>query len=809
MLNNTGLMLLAGSIFLCTTIHATDPPKKLQAQRITTAVKIDGNLDDAAWKTAPVADSFVEWRPSFGPIETHQHRTEIFIVYDNNAIYVAGYCHEKTADSVSRELAGRDKIGSNDYVGIIFDTYNDKINASGFYVTPLGEQYDAKYSNTNGEDDSWNAVWQSEAKIVSDGWTFELKIPYAALRFSSKVTDWGLNITRRRQKAGKQYMWNPVNPTVNGFINQEGLWTGLNNIKPPVRLSFSPYLSTYVNHYPKADPHFEASVNGGMDVKYGISPSYTLDMTLIPDFGQVASDKTILNLSPFEVKLAENRPFFTEGTELFFKGNLFYSRRIGGQPIHYYDVYGDPRVSKVIENPTQSKLYNATKISGRNPKGLGIGVLNAIARPMYAEVEDATSHNKFKIRTSSLTNYNVLVFDQTLKNNSSVSLVNTNVWRSGDDYDANVTAAVFDLNNKKNSYNINGKFAVSDITNKPSKDITGYSHTLSFGKTGGRFNFNVTEDLSDKKFSSQDMGYFTNADYLDHYTWFGYKWVKPGKWYNNLYFNVNNTLSHRFSDGAFQNYYLNINLNGQLRNLWYAGFALNYNPEGNDFYEPRVAGRVFKKPAGIGPEIWFSTNSTKKYYFSFDGSVVKRNLFNGVSYFLYFENRYRFNDKFSLSLVVNPSPYHNSAGFADVTSNGTIIFSRRDIRTFDNSLSGKYNFTKKAGFTVSVRHYWSEVTCRQFFTLEADGKLTENNTYTDPGKTRDYSLNLFNVDLVYSWQFAPGSFMYIVWKNAIQNFNHDRNYIKNLNSTLGTAQNNNLSLKLIYYLDYLSLRKKA
>lgn len=523
-MNKILIPLLSGLFLITNVAAATVPPKKLQAHRLTTTIKVDGVLEDAAWKTAPVATDLIEYRPNFGAVENYTNRTEVYILYDNNAIYVGGYCHEQTADSVSRELAGRDKVGSNDFLGVIFDTYNDKINASGFYVTPLAEQYDAKYSNTNGEDDSWNAVWQSEARIVKDGWTFEMRIPYSALRFSNKGTEWGLNITRRRQKTGQQYMWNPVDPTINGFINQEGLWTGISNIKSPVRLSFSPYFSTYINHYKPNSPSIDGSLNGGMDVKYGLSPSYTLDMTLIPDFGQVASDKTILNLSPFEVKYADNRPFFTEGTELFLKGNLFYSRRIGGEPIHFREFENNYSSGNkhVIDNPSQSKLINATKVSGRNQKGFAIGVLNAIAKATYGEYEDIVTHQKDKFQTSTLTNYNIIVLDQTLKNNSSISLVNTNVLRSGHDYDANVTAVVFDLNNKKNTYNINSKVSVSDISS-PLKSTAGFSHTTGFGKTGGRFNFNVTEELVDDKYNSSDLGFLTNNNYLDHYIWLGYK----------------------------------------------------------------------------------------------------------------------------------------------------------------------------------------------------------------------------------------------------------------------------------------------
>ena len=205
---------------------------------------------------------------------------------------------------------------------------------------------DAKVSPSvdESEDFSWNAVWQSATTMNENEWHFEIFIPFSAIRFSNKnIQDWGLNVTRRRVKTGEQYMWNPVWPTVNGFLTQEGHWTGLENIKPPLRLQFSPYLSFYTNHYPSETEAsgWSQQINGGMDVKWGINQAFTLDATLIPDFGQVQSDNQVLNLTPFEVRFNENRPFFTEGIELFNKGNFFYSRRIGGTPVSYthLDVY--------------------------------------------------------------------------------------------------------------------------------------------------------------------------------------------------------------------------------------------------------------------------------------------------------------------------------------------------------------------------------------------------------------------------------------------------------------------------------------
>ncbi len=126
--------------------------KQLPAVRLVGHIKIDGDISDTAWNQAPVANNFVEEKPNNNTPEKYASRTEVKVLYDDNFIYLGGYCHENTSDSVQREFVGRDVVGTNDFIGVIFDTYYDKINASGFYVTSLGEQFDAKYSNTNGED---------------------------------------------------------------------------------------------------------------------------------------------------------------------------------------------------------------------------------------------------------------------------------------------------------------------------------------------------------------------------------------------------------------------------------------------------------------------------------------------------------------------------------------------------------------------------------------------------------------------------------------------------------------------------------
>lgn len=804
-------------------LSAQITPKTLPAQRTGKPVTIDGKLDEPAWLDAAKADDYTEFRPAIGRKEEPGNHTETFLMYNDQGIYFGGTCYERSLDSISKELVGRDGFGANDYVGIIFDTYNDKLNGFEYFVTPLGEQWDAKMtsnqnSDNGGEDFSWNAVWQSAVVMHDKGWSFEIFLPYSAIRFSKdKLQNWGLNITRRRRKTEQQYTWSAIDPNINGFLTQEGSWTGITDIKPPLRLQFSPYMSIYANHFPanqSDQKNWTKQVSGGLDLKAGLSQAFTLDATLIPDFGQVQSDNQVLNLTPFEVKFNENRTFFTEGTELFNKGNLFYSRRIGGTPIHLYDTYNQINADeKVLKNPTESKLINASKISGRTKNGLGIGILNAITKPQHATIENLETGETRQFETDPLTNYNILVLDQTLKNNSSVSLVNTSVLRGNNNYNANVTAGLFSFSNKKNNYNLSGNAAVSQLNYKDDEKnhTTGYSHTLSFGKTSGRFTFNVAQELTDTKFNSNDLGYFTNNNFINHRMYVGYRYTEPKGWYNRLFLNLNTNISSLYSPigniaTKYQQSRVQVNINAQTKNLFWFGLMLNYRPKENDFYEPRLEGYYFTRGNSVTIGGWIESNYAKKYSFvveAFERKFLDFYGANGLDLFI--GQTYRFNSRFSINHRVGLEPRPRSVGYTTTLDDGSIIFALRKIKTIDNVLNVKYNFNNKMGITFRARHYASIVKNKEFFSLNDDGTLTVDTEVTG---NLDQNVNFFNIDMVYTWQFAPGSFLNVVWKNATFHWSDvsDRNYFDNLENTLQADQNNNLSLKVIYFFDYLQLK---
>jgi hypothetical protein len=714
----------------------------------------------------------------------------------------------------------------------VFDTYNDKQNGFEYITTPLGEQFDAKISTgNNGEDFSWNAVWESKSTIENDGWTFEMFIPFSAIRFGKgKEQNWGINVFRQRVKTSQLYFWASVNPQINGVTTQEGTWKSLKDIKPPLRLQFSPYISNNATIFSKTKPGEKQVVNqfnGGMDVKYGINQAFTLDMALVPDFGQVQTDSRVLNLGPFAQQFNEQRPFFTEGTELFSKGDLFYSRKIGKEPVQTDNAYDAVNFNdeKIVKDPRESKIINATKISGRMQNGLAIGLLNAITSPQKATVQNKTTGVERKVETFPLTNYNVLVLDKTLKNNSSISFVNTNVMRAGNSYDANVSMALFNFNDKKNTWNIGGRAGISHqtgtglyINNTSVTEKTGYTQSIYFGKTSGRFTFNLSSDLTNSKFDKNDIGFQNNNNFFDNSFYFGYQWNKPKYWYNNLGGNINGYVSRLLTTidplkqkgHMFQEQFMALNFFGQTKKLWQFYTNINNRIESNDYYEPRKTGRVFKRGGRTNWYMNVGSNDAKKYSFSPELGLRWGRQFAGTfGYNVGLYQKIRFNQKFSVDHGINFEKSKNQGGFT--TFDGTnILFARRDATTIQNNLNVKYNFTNTMGITLTIRHYWSGVDPKELLLLNTKGDLVISNTTKKPEDYRQ-NFNQFALNMVYTWQFRNGSFLYIVWKDEADEFkraDYERNYFKNIDRTFSVNNATTLSVKLIYFIDYLNLKKR-
>lgn len=784
--------------------------KCLAAARTLHPPKIDAVLADSCWNTPAAATDFIQ--RELNPGQPSQQKAEVRILYDDEAIYIGANLFDIAPDSILHELSTRDSEANADMFGVFFDTYNDDINAFGFFVTAAGTQIDARYGN-DAQDFDWNAVWISAVKINESGWCVEMKIPYSALRFSKQeVQTWGCNFVRKIRRTREMSFWNPLNPLVGAMVRQFGDLSGLENLKPPVRLSFTPYVAAVVNHYPYNDPaikNLNYNASGGMDVKYGLSDAFTLDMTLIPDFSQVQSDNQVLNLSPFEVQFQERRPFFTEGTELFNKGGLFYSRRVGGTPMGYYDAYAQLRDGeKIVKNPSQTQLLNATKLSGRTAGKLGIGVFNAVANEMFAVAQD-TLGNTRKIQTAPYTNYNIVVLDQAMKNNSSVSLINTNVTRDGHIYDANVTGTTFRLNNSSNTYSIGGGGVVSNRFYADSaKPYTGYAANLDFGKSGGNFLWNMFGSVKSDRYNINDLGILFLSNNIETGLTFNYNIYKPFWKVNHVFNRITFLYQRMFNPNAFWNFGIHGNHRTTFsRHFLTCGINYGFEPVTTyDYYEPRVPNRFYTFPVNYSGGGFISTDYRKKFAIDISGSyrVFNENDRNNLN--VWISPRYRVNNKLSFLCEFSRNTRQDDIGCVNFSNPDSIVFGRRDMVTISNTLSSVYKFTNKLSLSFRLRHYWSKAAYTQYHQLGNDGYLYDYDSYAGD---HDVSFNAFNIDMILFWQFAPGSELNFVWKNSLLQTDMavDTDYYDNFRTTLNSPQNNMISLKVLYYLDYLGIKK--
>ncbi|WP_299527259.1 DUF5916 domain-containing protein [uncultured Lutibacter sp.] len=784
--------------------YSQSSKKSINALRITTAPIIDGLLDDDAWINAEIAKDFVMFRPGTGEKELENQKTEVKIIYDDEAIYFGAFLYDDDLKNMALESATRDNFAQVDWFGVMINTYNDGQNDTEFFVQATGNQADAK-STIDSEDFSWNGVWTSAVKLVDNGWIVEMKIPYSALRFSGeKVQTWGLNFHRRIQSRKEQYTWNLIDKT-NGAIQQyAGILTGLEDIKPPVRLSFNPYASS---SYTTFDGSNDFSTNYGIDLKYGINESFTLDATLIPDFGQTAFDDVTLNLGPFEQQYSEKRSFFTEGTELFSKGDLFYSRRIGNTPTAYYDESNLAENEELIENPSSVNMLNAIKISGRTKSGLGIGVFNAITEKTEAKIKNLDTDEVRKVTTEPFTNYNVVVLDQQFNKNSSVSFVNTNVLRNGSFRDANISAVLFNLSNKTNKYNINGGVGMSSI-NEFGEKSNGFISSVEIGKISGHWQYNLEHNLQDTKFDKNDLGFQRRNNFSNFEGQLSYRIFEPTKNFDDYRITFWSELNYLYKPNTYTGNHLGVNYFFQTKKTKIA-FGGNFQSsigKQYDYYEPRVDGRYFIQNTRISGNQWISTDYRKK--FALDLRIFYANRIHENNTFIYseFSPRFRVNDHLSFVYSLSYSKDNNDKGFVNELEDGSIIFGNRDAKSVTNAISGKYNFSTKAALSLTFRQYWSPVTYDdQYYLLSNDGTLSENN-YTS---NHDINFNTWNFDLNFSWEFAPGSQLIALYRNSLFNEDEfsDLNFKDNLNNLFEEPMLHNFSIRMVYYIDYNNAKK--
>ncbi len=772
------------------------------------APKIDGDITDAIWDKTPTYGDFTLFEPNPGGIPSK--KTFFKLLYDNDAIYVY-FRMDDNPENILQELAQRDQYNNTDFTGIIFDPYAGGTNGFGFFVNPRNLQLDAKYISLD-EDGSWDAIWESSAEITNDGWNAEMRIPFSQLRFPKKeIQHWNINVIRQMKKTREKGTWVALDPSVSGLLNQMGRLEGLQNIQSPLRLSLFPYVSAY--YAPESST--KTKVSGGLDLKYGINDAFTLDLTLIPDFGQVTFDEQVNNLSPFEVFYQERRPFFMEGLELFSRANLFYSRRIAADN-NYFQKYGVEDGKSIVDYPTKNKLINALKLTGRGSDGLGVGVFNAVEARSYATLKNDENGETEKILINPISNFNIIVLDQNLKNNSYFSFINTNVMRQGKFRDANVTGIDFDIRNKNQNYFIKGNGAVSYISEGPIAK-PGYKYFLNTGKNSGNFLYDLYYEEISARYDPSDMGYLGIYNNRSTIVNFAYSTYVPNKFRNKstTHFNVQYdrlVKPNKFANFALETGYLIINPN-------FNAFQFTVRAEPvitYDFYEPRSAdfSRYYTYPTNIMFRGFVSTDYRIPFAVDAFYTFRKWNEDGRLMHNIFLNPRLRLNDHFSIFGTTRYVIINNDVGYAftsasttDDFNKGDVIFSVRDVKTIELGINPVVLINPNLNLSLKVRNYWSQVKFNKYQELGADGYLQPNNL--DPSEIRLVSLVQFtNFEARANWRFAPGSDIVLAWNSGNNAYSEeDTRYWKSYNNFADKIKSNVISIRLNYYLDYQNISR--
>jgi hypothetical protein len=806
-------------LFFSISLNYSQDRKEIEVKRFQTPPVIDGKLNDLHWLNSNPAKNFERWMPNNGSKEKKGYENLVYMGYDDNNIYIAGIL--KNPNTIPIELSQRDNIWdvNAETFFVSINTYDDNINYQGFQVTSAGTQGDM-YTSVEMSPTDWDfdTVFESKVSINDNNWTLEMKIPFSALRFPSKnIQNWGINFGRKIVESGEVYTWNFVDQINSVYAESMGLVKGIEGVTPPIRLFFYPYAQTSVDFKNGNNPL--NAYSAGMDLKYGINNSFTLDATLIPDFGQVAFDEKELNLSPFEQKFDENRAFFTEGSQLFKKadtggfrgGNFFYSRRIGDDiSLNLEEVIDDNE--EIINYDTKAKLINSIKLTGTSDSGLSIGIINSITDKAYANIRNINSKEIIKKLIAPLTNYNVLSLSQTALNEySTFSFLNTNVNRGSDFNNSNNSALVIDLFDNKRKFNFNA--SVFQSNSKSFSEIKGFRGGISLSELTGSLRFDIGWNGVDSNYYQNDLGYYNLRNDQRLWTRIKYMTFEPSKLFEKVEGYLWMSERSRFFPKILKSRGARIGIEAISLNLEQIKASFDYTSKYKDFEETRKEDFFIYQPAEYELEFSYRSDTRKKlvYGSGIEHSYGVNEQFNEDSSEteIEFYSGYRLSNQFKVELGISNGISKNEIGYV-FDENDDIYFGNRKVKFTENNISLNYNFDSYKSLSLKLRQFWSSALYKDdFFKLKSDG----NRSVSDKN-TSDYdpntNFNLWNLDLSYDWEFAPGSKITFLYRNNI--FNEDNlsgiSYYKSTKELFEKPINHQLSLRINYFIDFNLLKKK-
>jgi uncharacterized protein DUF5916 len=809
------------------------------------AIRVDGRLDEEAWlRASPVAD-FVQKEPTEGAAPSDA--MEVRFLYDDNALFVGARMSSRDG-AIQAPLARRDTGDTQaEYILISLDTFLDRRTAYDFGVTASGVRLD-RYHSTDREDvldTDYNPVWRAETAISADGWTAELWIPLSQLRFNpGRDQVWGLNIRRFRPTLDEDDYWVLVPRTERVYASRFGELRGITGIPPTRRVELLPYVagaSTVHSNRDFRNPFDDGrnlASRVGADMKMGLGSNLTLDASVNPDFGQVEADPAEVNLSAFETRFPEKRPFFTEGAQLLNVNhpNFFYSRRIGARPRGA--ASGD-----FVDYPSSSTILAAAKLTGRLPSKTSIGILSAVTASESARVFDLDAPQSARLRVAPRTVYALARVQQEFGELGSTAgihltavhrqfeaddplaaLLSRHAFTAAGDTVLRFKRGEYELRSVAGAAFVDGEPGAieriqrssSHYAQRPDKNyflfdpartsLSGFTNDTRFERTGGRhWVWNAGIKVDTPAFESNDIAQLIAGDGIMPTFDIRYRETQPGRFLRAYSVGVNG--SNEWSFGGHHNSSsLRQTTNLTWSNYWTTVVSITRTLRVLDSALTR-GGPLMERPAGWISAVTVGNRASSPTRLSAtttlggneDGGVQRR--VNGTFSF-------RPGPRWELSVapfyerLVDPQQYVvTAAGGMQATFGSRYVFSFIDRSTISAAYRLGFTLRPDMNLDVYAEPFASSGRYYDFGELVAAGtraRLTYGTGATsitdlpdgsravrvgDAAFTltaRDFNVRSFRSNVVLRWEWRPGSTLYAVWQE-------DRSASEVLGSRIGVG----------------------
>jgi hypothetical protein len=811
-------------------INDTVPIKAKQPVYVTTRLVtprpvIDGKLDDECWKKGTWAGSYNQFIPNEGAKPSYP--TEMNIQYDDKSLYIAFRAYDGEPENIVRMAGTRDQL-VGDVMGITFDSYRDYRTGFEFNITAWGQKVDAILFNPMNSDVNWNAVWKCKVSSEDSAWVAEYEIPLSQLRYTGKDEQvWGLHTWRWISRYSEESNWEHQSVTGPGMLYNFGELKGISGLKKSRRLEVLPYTLGGLKAVEKepGNPFVGDgrlwNANLGFDAKIGVSSNFTVDLTVNPDFGQVESDPSVMNLSAFETFYEEKRPFFLEGLTIFDyqfdRGSLFYSRRIGHAPSLAINPSGD----MYVNSPEKTTILSAVKFSGTTSDGLSLGLIQSITANQKAKISDFEG-NRSKMDVEPLTSYTVARIQKGYNAGNTIAgamLTSTNriidapaldflshdaytggidllhYWKDKEFFvDARLTGSYIDGSKEsirrlqENSAHYFQKPGSSYLPyDTAATTMSGFGGRVQVGKgSKGFWKYNAALTWSSPGLDLNDLGYMQSADFIKEDNEVSYLINQPA-WIFHSY-----TVSfEQFNSWNFNGRYLgsggHMSFNSKFKNNWNFDANVIYNTSQID---PQLlrGGPDMMVPNSVTAFGGASTDDSKNVVGRMEVEYNKRGNNSWQSWAI--QPGLSVRPMSTVKIDISADYSKNNDDLQYVATIGTpgernYILGNIDQQTLGLTLRVDLNFTPE----FSIQYYGSPFISKgeysEFkyvtrpeapdygdrFSVFANAEKNPGELILDPGNPSlttynpDFNFFQFRSNLVAKWEYRLGSFIYLVWSS--------------------------------------------